>query len=182
MSRIDPVDLDASSALRAVMHRLAARGREPSPLYRTLGRAPEVLRGWSELADALRFGTSIDGGLRELVILRLAQLNQAPYAWAYHRRPALAGGVSEEQVMSLSRWRISTAYDASTRAVLDYAESVAGDGVAEDVYQAMAAGRSGQEIVELTVLASFYCGVCRALQALAIELDEPHRAELAGFS
>jgi 4-carboxymuconolactone decarboxylase len=182
MSRIDPVGLDSAPALRVVTERLAARGRVPSPLYGTLAHAPEVLQGWSQLADALRFGSSADAGLRELVILRLAQLGHAPYAWAYHRRAALAGGVSEDRVMELSRWRTSAAFDPATRAVLDYAESMARNEVTQEAFEGLAAGRSEQEIVELTVLISFYCGVVRALRALDIELDADHGGELAGYS
>jgi 4-carboxymuconolactone decarboxylase len=182
MSRIEPVGLDSAPALRAVTERLAARGRLPSPLYGTLAHAPEVLLGWSQLADALRFGSAADAGLRELVILRLAQLGRAPYAWAYHRKAALAGGVSEDQVMQLSRWRTSSAFDPATSAVLQYAESMAGNEVTQDEFAAFAAGRGDQEVVELTVLISFYCGVVRALRALDIELDADHRGELAGYS
>jgi alkylhydroperoxidase family enzyme len=182
MTRIEPVELDSSPPLRVVMERLAGRGRLPSPLYRTLAHAPEVLQGWSQLADALRFGSSADAGLRELVILRLAQLGHAPYAWAYHRPAALANGVSEDRVIQLSHWRTSTVFDPATRAVLDYAESMARNEVTPEAFQAMAAGRSEQEVVELTVLVGFYCGVVRALRALDIELDEAHRGELAGYA
>ena len=163
------------------MDRLASRGRDPSPLYRTLAHAPEVLLGWSQLADALRFGGSADAGLRELVILRLAQLGDAPYAWAYHRSVALANGASEEQVMQLREWRTSSAFDSGSRVVLDYAESMARTEVTAELFGALAMGRSEQEVVELTVLVSFYCGVVRALQALDVELDEAHRGELAGY-
>lgn len=182
MSRIEPAELDSSPALRAVMKRLEDRGRVPSPLYRTLAHAPEVLGGWSQLADALRFSSAVDAGLRELVILRLAQLGHAPYAWAYHRRAALANGMSEDRVMQLAHWRTSTAFDAATRAVLDYAESMARNEATQEVFEAMAVSRSKQEVVELTVLVGFYCGVVRTLQALDIEVDEGHVGELAGYS
>ncbi|MGH3422404.1 MAG: hypothetical protein ACRDOD_22760, partial [Streptosporangiaceae bacterium] len=76
----------------------------------------------------------------------------------------------------------STAFDAATRAVLDYAESMARNEATQEVFQAMAASRSKQEVVELTVLVGFYCGVVRTLQALDIEVDEGHRGELAGYS
>ncbi len=182
MSRLTSVDLASNPALRVVLGRLEAHGRPPSPLYRTLGHAPAVLLAWSQLADALRFGSSVDPGLRELVILRLAQLSHAPYAWAYHRRAAVMNGVSEDLVMQLSHWRSSVSFDPQTRAVLEYAESIARTEVTEDAFRDMAAGRSEQEVVELTVLVSFYCGVVRALQALDVELDEAHLGELAGYS
>ena len=182
MPRVSLVDLDSTPALRGVLDRLASQGRQPSPLYRTLAHAPEVLLGWNQLADTLRFGGRVDAGLRELVILRLAQLGDAPYAWAYHRGGALANGASEEQVMQLRNWRTSAAFDLETRVVLEYAERMARSEVTAEVFGALAKGRSEEEVVELTVLVSFYCGVVRALQALDIELDEDHRGELAGYA
>lgn len=83
--------------------------------------------------------------------------------------------------MQLREWRTSSAFDSGSRVVLDYAESMARTEVTAEVFGAVARGRSEQEMVELTVLVSFYCGVVRALQALDVELDEAHRGELAGF-
>ena len=61
-----------------------AEGREPIALYRALANAPILLRSYSTLARALRHDAVTDRCLRELVILRTAQLTDSEYEWSHH--------------------------------------------------------------------------------------------------
>ena len=62
---------DVTASVFAAFH---AEGREPIALYRALANAPILLRSYSTLARALRHDAVTDRCLRELVILRTAQL------------------------------------------------------------------------------------------------------------
>src|ERR1700730_7435709 len=73
-------------------------------LYRVLGNAPAMLEAWIDFAWTLRFGPGADRGLRELAILRIAQLTQAEYEWRAHWKAALGVGVPEEKLRAVAAW------------------------------------------------------------------------------
>ena len=76
---------------------MAERGRI-SPLYGVLLNSPPIAHGWEQMLSAVRNRNSLPAGLRELVILRVAVLNRAPYEFEAHVPHALAAGVSAEAV------------------------------------------------------------------------------------
>src|SRR5207244_2864737 len=90
--------------VQEVFARSAAEGRDPIELYRALAHSPKLLRAYSGLATALRYEAETPRALRELVILRTAQLTRSEYEWAHHRKMALAAGVPERQLEELEPW------------------------------------------------------------------------------
>ena len=136
-----------------------------------------MLAAWASLAWPLRHETSIAGRLRELIVLRIAQLTKAKYQWAYHVRPGLSNGLSPDQLMRLGDWRGTDLFDDEERAVLAYTEQVATLTVDDAGYAELARLFSAQEIIELTLTAAFYTNVSRVLQALQIEVDPAFPAE-----
>ena len=72
----------------------AERGRI-SPLYQVLLNSPAVAHGWEQMLSAVRNRNSIAPSLRELVILRVAILNAAPYEFDAHVPHALEHGISK---------------------------------------------------------------------------------------
>ncbi|MHB8687273.1 MAG: carboxymuconolactone decarboxylase family protein [Candidatus Dormibacteria bacterium] len=178
MPRLAPLPKDFDSPeVDAVFAAIRARGEQPSPLYRTLAHSPRMLAAWASLAWPLRHETSIAGRLRELIVLRIAQLTQTPYQWAYHVHPGLSSGLSREQLKRLADWRRTDLFDDEERAVLAYAERVADLTVDDATYEDVARLFSAEQVVELTMTAAFYSNVSRVLQALQIELDPPFAAE-----
>jgi alkylhydroperoxidase family enzyme len=81
----------------AVFETFAREGHEPIDLYRALANSPGLLRAYATLARSLRYEAETPRPLRELVILRTAQLTGSPYEWAHHRPMAVAAGVAERK-------------------------------------------------------------------------------------
>ena len=73
---------------------LAERGRI-SPLYQVLLNSPPIAHGWEQMLSAVRNRNSLNAGLKELVILRVAVLNRASYEFDAHVPHALAAGVPQ---------------------------------------------------------------------------------------
>lgn len=69
-----------------------------SLLYQVLLNSPPVAHGWEQLLSAVRNRNSIDPGVRELIILRVAILNGAHYEFEAHVPHALKAGVSREAI------------------------------------------------------------------------------------
>lgn len=165
MPLVDEIPDPAASALREV-------GGRPINLYRALANQPEVLRAWIDLAWTLRLRGSVDRSLRELLILRAAQILDSDYEWGHHVMAARAAGLAEAKIAALARWRWEReVYDDRERAALLYTEGVVDGDVSDTAAAALAEHFDPAGVVEITVTAGFYACVGRVLDALAIPLD-----------
>lgn len=150
---------------------LAARGGRPINLYRVLANAPAMLRTWIDFAWGLRLNCRTPRSLRELMILRTAQLQGSAYEWQSHRVMARAAGVTDEQVAELAMWRHSAAFNERERAALALTEAIV-RGEVDDRIHAEVAGRfDREECIELAMTAAAYCMVARVLDALDVSTE-----------
>src|SRR5258706_2874276 len=118
----------------ALKQRLEKLWGTPPNLYRALGNQAALIGAWTEFANALRHDTRTPRALRELVILRGAQLMHSEYEWAQHLAMARKSGVREAQIKALAKWHASGEFDARERAALALAEAVTGGQVSDTVY------------------------------------------------
>jgi AhpD family alkylhydroperoxidase len=169
-------DETADDVTRSVFAGFHREGREPIALYRALANAPTLLRAYSVLARSLRHDAVTDRRLRELVILRTAQLTSSPYEWAHHVPMATAAGVSDEQIEALRAWEASSVFDERERAVLRGAEAVHALAVDDETYEELERTLGETGALEIVLTAAFYQSVSRLIQALDLELEPEYRA------
>ena len=62
----------------------AERGGRFLDLYAVLMNSPPIAEGWLKLFTAIRQKSKLNGGMRELAILRVALLNGAAYEYRAH--------------------------------------------------------------------------------------------------
>jgi len=166
----------ADDVVATVFERFEAEGREPIALYRALANAPLLLRSYSLLAQSLRNDAVTDRRIRELVILRTAQLTASAYEWSHHVPMAARAGVPEEQVHDLATWERSNAFDERERAVLRCADEVHALAVTDETFAGLERVLGATGAVEIVVTASFYQAVARMLQALDVEIEPAYRS------
>ena len=174
MSRLKMLPLQPEDpALAAMFDEVRARGVRVPNLYRVIGHAPAMLRAWLDFAWPLRLEATTSRRLRELLILRGAQVSGAHYEWVHHTAMGLAAGVTQAQIDALERWRDADCFDATERAVIRLAEEVTiGPAASAEAIEALReAGFDEAGIVELTLTASFYVCVSRFLQSMEVELE-----------
>ena len=176
MTRIPEADEDAPTAelLRA------RRGGRLSALDRRLLHSPPVAEGWNALLGALRGGTALDADLRELVVLRVAVLNDAAFEWAAHEPIARRAGMGEPQLRALRRPDAAAepVWTPVQAAVLAFTDASTCDvAVPDGVFAAVRAHLGDRQVVELTVLVGGYAMVSRFLVALQVP---PPPGEVAG--
>jgi alkylhydroperoxidase family enzyme len=147
----------------------------PPNLYRALASHPAIVAAWTEFANTLRHGSRTPRALRELVILRGAQVSMSEYEWAQHLRMARKAGVREAQIAALAGWRASPEFDAREKAALQLAESVTSGRVSDEVYREAMRHFDPHDYVELAVTAGFYAMVARVLDAMGVELEPEFR-------
>lgn len=176
MSRLPMIPLEPEDPeLAAMFDEVRARGWRVPNLYRVIGHAPRMLRAWLDFAWPLRLDAQVPRRIRELLILRGAQVSGTRYEWVHHVPMALAAGVSQHQIDSLGDgWAQSSAFDERERAVLRLADEVTrGPGAsAECIAGLRRQGFGDAELTELTLTASFYVCVSRFLQSMDVPLEE----------
>lgn len=143
----------------------------PPNLYKALANHPQLVAAWTEFSKTLRHDTRTPRALRELVILRGAQLMRSEYEWAQHLPMARKAGVSEAQIQSLASWKTSPSFDAREKAALALGEAVTQGRVSDEVYKLAMEHFDDHDYVEIALVAAFYAMVGRMLDAMGVQLE-----------
>ena len=170
MSRLPYAELDPT-----LTEHITTLGGRVLNLYRLLGNHPRLLEAWIDFAYTLRRACTTSRVLRELMILRTAQLAESEYEWHQHRIMAREAGVPDEKVEALEGWRESPLFDARERAALALTEELVAGRLSDETHAAVMREFSHSEYVELVLTATFYVMVPRVLDAIGAtaEGEEP---------
>ncbi len=161
----------------ALKKRLEELWGTPPNLYRALGNHPKLIAAWTEFSKMLRYDTRTPRPLRELVILRGAQLMRSEYEWAQHLAMARKAGITEAQIQALPNWRTSSEFNEREKAALALSEAVTHGKVSDAVYAEVCRHFDHHDYVELAAVAAFYAMVGRMLDAMGVPLE----ADMRGY-
>ena len=140
-------------------------------MYRMLLNAPALAESWFNHSNTVRWKTSLDGRLREIVIIRMGHLTGAQYVLRQHV-PSLAAaeGLTREECEALADWQPSKLFNQKQRALLAYTDAMTRQiEVADDLFAEIRKHFSERQTVELTMLIGTYNMFTRVLQALKID-------------
>ena len=150
---------------------LAERGRV-SLLYQVLLNSPPLARGWEQLLTAVRNRSSIPADLREMVILRVAVLNRAPYEFDAHAPHALKAGMLQQKIDALRDIEgvgKNAVFTRQDRDVLALTDTMTRDiDVPDSVFNAAKSHFSEQQLTDLVATVAAYNMVSRFLTAFRI--------------
>lgn len=116
--------------------------------------APDVMKAMMALEEASK-EVSIPLTIRELIKMRVSQINGCAYCLNLHAPEARSAGVSQQKLDVLSAWRESPAFDEKERAALAWAEALTrleDTGAPDSDYQLLAAAFNERERVEVTLV------------------------------
>lgn len=149
---------------------IAERGRI-SPLYQVLLNSPAMAHGWEQMLSAVRNRNSLDAGLRELVILRVAVLNDAPYEFDAHVPHAQRAGQSPEAIEAIRSEALSldAPWTAAERVALQLTDAMTRSIVVSDALFAQVRTHfDARAQVDLVATIGAYNMVSRFLSAFEI--------------
>ena len=143
-------------------------------LYQMLLHSPAITQGWLNHLTGIRLNSQVPGDLRELIIMRVAILNRAPYEADQHAPIALKEGVSQAQLDALDNWRdAEELFSEQERAVLAYTDEMTLNvQVPQPIYEAVELFFNEQLVVEITATIASYNMVSRFLEALQIHTND----------
>ena len=144
-------------------------------IYKLLLHAPPLAACWLDFVGTARFKSELDGRLREIVIIRIAYLNNTTYVVKQHV-PQLSEpeGLSKAECDALADWQKTSFFSARERAALALTDAMTREvAVPDAVFEALRPHFNERQIVELTVLIGLYNMHTRVFTALGVD-PEPH--------
>jgi 4-carboxymuconolactone decarboxylase len=170
--RIKPVTPGTRPELAALEAGIQAERGRISLLYQVLLNSPPLAQGWEQLLTAIRNRSSLPAGIREMVILRVAVLNRAPYEFEAHVPHALKAGFGQEKIDALRDAAVAQAsavFSAQERSVLSLTDTMTRDiEVPDGIFEAVKAHFTDQQMTDLVATIAAYNMVSRFLSAFQI--------------
>ena len=116
----------------------------------------------------------IDPKLRELGQTRAGFTVGSQFVFSQHCKASRAAGLSEEQIAAIPHWQVADCYSPLERAVLAYTDALVlqRGRVPAGVFEALKAGLSDEEILELTYITCTYMMHAVMSRALRLEYDD----------
>ncbi len=116
----------------------------------------------------------ISAKLRELGQIRAGWARGSQFVFSQHCKAARDVGFSEAQVKAIPYWQIADVWSPVERAVLAYTDCLVlmGGRVPEEIFEALKAHLSDEEILELTYITATYEMHATMSRALRLEYDD----------
>ncbi len=170
MARLPYVDpATAPEKVRDTLDRLAA----PLRIFRMMAHAESNFRPLVRLGGSILAKQQLDAKLREMAILRVANLSRAGYEWAQHVPIAKAAGVGDEQIAALERGDAAApCFDERETLLLRFTDELVRDvRVSDATFAAASREFPPRQIVEIILAVGYYMMIARLLETTAVDLE-----------
>jgi 4-carboxymuconolactone decarboxylase len=172
--RIEPIDLDDVTdpeLAETLAGALTVDGR-PLNIFGALGHHPKLLKRFNLMGGFILNKGLLPERERELVILRIGWNAQAVYEFGQHTVIGLRCGLTDDEIMALTKAPDAHSWSADDLALIAMADELAADDFVSDAtWAALAARWNDAELVELLVVAGFYRLVSGFLNSAGVQLD-----------
>jgi 4-carboxymuconolactone decarboxylase len=163
---------EAPEKSKEIFEKIEANGATVLNLYRAVGHSPSTIAGFIKLGNVLLNRAELSPKLREIAILRIANLTGSEYEWTQHVPIALEVGVTQQRIDDIAKWKRSNSFNPVEKAVLQYTDEVAQNvKVMNETYNALKGFLNERCIVELTVSIGYWGMIARVLVPLEIDIE-----------
>jgi 4-carboxymuconolactone decarboxylase len=147
-------------------------------VFRLLANAPNVFAGWRQMVDELFASPTFTRRMREVVILRVARLQNCPYELGQHFGLARDAGLTEQQISAILETEDFEAagFSATERTALDVTtELCRTHRLADDTFAKASTAFGEEALTELLMIISCYYGLALVLNAAELDVDAAAR-------
>jgi len=168
-TRVPLVEPGTDPELASIERSIAAERGRISELYQALLNSAPLADGWEKLLTAIRNRSSLPPDLREMVILRVAVLNRAPFEFEAHLPVARKAGVTDAKLAAIQLPQIGEPFSALEREVLALTDAMTREvQVSDALFDPIARHFDQRAVTELVATIAAYNMVSRFLEALRI--------------
>ena len=142
-------------------------------IFRILSNNIPLCSSFIDFTDSILQKCTTSRALRELMILRGAQLWPCEYQWLQHEGMAKKYGVPKEKINAIDQWKTSPLFDEKEKVVLELIESlVENKGKLNDQLDEKLKNHfTESEYIELVLTGCFYVFLPTLVHALEIPLE-----------
>lgn len=142
-------------------------------IYKTLAHHPALYAKWSPLGQYLLNGSTLPPRDREIVILRMGWLCQAPYEWSQHARIAQADvKMTAAEVHRIAEGANAKEWTDFERVLINMVDEIRYDTkISDKTWTALRAKYSLEQTMDAMYTATQYQLVSMALNSLGVQLD-----------
>lgn len=145
-------------------------------VLRLIANAPNVFEEWAQMAGRLFDSPTFTPRMREVIILRVAHLQDSPYELAQHVIFARKAGLTDQQIDALQdKADLDAAgFESGERLVIDTVTELCTTRRLSDGSFAQAHALLGDEaLTEMLMIVSCYYGLALVLNAVDLDIDAP---------
>lgn len=154
--------------------------REDKVALEILIRHAELYKAHLEVAQ--KYLSDCEMGIRdrELAILRIAWLSQAPFEWGSHVKIAKRNGITSEEIERLIEGSSAPGWSKQDRAIVRAVEELHFDSmITDDTWSDLQQFYNDKKLIELVILAGQYKTVAYYQNSLRLPLPEGNMGLLA---
>ncbi len=141
-------------------------------IFRVLMQNPKLARSWSRFAGYILGGQSLPARDREILILRIGWLNQAPYEWEQHVRIGKAAGLTDDEIDRISKGP-KAGWDKHEAALIQAADDLREKSVVSDeTWKQLSERYSIEQMMDAVFTIGQYNLVSWALNSFGVPLDD----------
>jgi 4-carboxymuconolactone decarboxylase len=164
----DLTQLTGEDAETAVKNRVGGRDLN---LFRVMMHHPKLTKRWVVFAGHILSKQTVPVRERELLILRIGWLNQAPYEWALHVEIGKRAGITEAELEHIKEGS-SAGWSPHEAALLQAADDLFENAVISDsTWEALSSKYSTEQIMDIVFTIGQYNLVSWALNSFGVPLD-----------
>ena len=154
--------------------------REDKSALEILIRHAELYKAHMEVAQKYLSDCEMDIRDRELAILRIAWLSQAPFEWGSHVKIAKRNGITSEEIERVMEGSWAPGWRKQDRAIMRAVEELHFDSmVTDDTWSDLQQFYNDKKLIELLILAGQYKTVAYYQNSLRLPLPEGSMGLLA---
>lgn len=145
-------------------------------VLRLIANAPNIFDAWSQMAGQLFKTETFTPRMREVIILRVAHLQNSPYELAQHVIFARKAGLTEHEIEALlgKGGMDAAGFESGERLVIDTVTELCTTRRLSDDSFAQAHHLLGDEaLTEMLMIVSCYYGLALVLNAVDLDIDAP---------
>lgn len=161
-----------AAADRELAERTQVNGKVVN-IFRVLMQHPKLTRAWSKFASyILSEQQTLAARERELLILRIGWLNQAPYEWEQHVRIGKAAGLTDDEIDRIGKGP-QAGWNKLDAALIQAADELFEKSVVSDeTWSTLAERYDTTQMMDVVFTVGQYNLVSWALNSLGVPLDD----------
>ena len=150
-----------------------ATGGPPPNLFTTLARHRSLFRRWLRFAGGLMPGGKLARADTELLILRVAHLNDCEYEWRHHEQLGRLAGLMPDEIERVRLGADADGWSARQALLLRAADELHAERrLSDSTWDELRPLLTDQQLIELCLLVGHYEMLAMTLNSLRVEPDE----------